>query len=71
MGNSGIEWVDHIFDWCVILLVDLARLLGVSYEEINLWVFVVIWPLLTIGLMARLVVLTVRCRRLEKRSSSN
>ena len=25
MGNSGIEWVDAIYDWAVIALVNLAK----------------------------------------------
>ena len=44
MANSGIVWIDTIFDWCVYLLYDAAQLLGISYEEINVWLFVFILP---------------------------
>lgn len=44
MANSGIPWIDATFDWCVYLLVDAASFLGISYEEINIWLFVIILP---------------------------
>lgn len=44
MANSGILWVDATYDWCVLLLVEWASLLGISYEEINVWLFVIIGP---------------------------
>lgn len=46
MGESGIYWIDVLFKWCVIFLVDLANVLGVTYEEINIYLFVFLLPLL-------------------------
>ena len=46
MGESGVGWVDTIFKICVYILVDLADLIGISYEAINIWIFVIIQPLL-------------------------
>ncbi|MBT5875756.1 MAG: hypothetical protein HOH43_20190 [Candidatus Latescibacteria bacterium] len=51
MANSGIVWIDSIFNWCVIALVELAKLLGITYEEINVWLFCVAWPVFTLTLM--------------------
>ena len=48
MGESGVSWVDTIFKICVYILVDLADLIGISYEAINIWIFVIIQPLLII-----------------------
>ena len=45
MANSGIYWIDVIFDWCVNFLYKIASLLGLSYEEINIWLFVVLGPI--------------------------
>ena len=45
MANSGINWIDVIFDWCVNFLYQVAGLLGISYEEINIWLFVIIGPI--------------------------
>ena len=46
MANSGIEWIDVTFNWCVWLLYKVAGLLGITYEEINIWLFVIIGPAL-------------------------
>ena len=45
MTNSDIYWVDITFDWCVKLLYLIADILGFTYEEINIWLFVIISPL--------------------------
>jgi len=45
LANSGINWIDVIFDWCVNFLYQVAGLLGISYEEINIWLFVIIGPI--------------------------
>tara|TARA_B100001248_G_scaffold245838_1_gene215987 strand:+ start:682 stop:909 length:228 start_codon:yes stop_codon:yes gene_type:complete len=46
MGNSGFELIDFIFKVCVIVLVDLANLIGISYEAINIIIFVFLQPAL-------------------------
>ena len=40
MGGSGIDWIDAIFRYCVVLLVNIAKVLGISYEALNIWVFI-------------------------------
>ena len=44
MANSGIYWIDVTFNWCVRLLYEVAGWLGITYEEINVWLFVVVMP---------------------------
>ena len=44
MGSSGFETIDFLFKVCVIILVDLANFLGISYEAINLIIFVLLQP---------------------------
>ncbi len=62
MANSGIVWIDKTFDWCVGLLYTTANFLGITYEEINVWVFVVVLPtILLISLAGNLMVI-VSCR---------
>ena len=51
MANSGIPWIDVIFDWAVIALYEVAGWFNITYEEINVWLFCIAWPLLTIALM--------------------
>jgi len=48
--------MDQIFDWCVNVLVYWAGILGITYKEINVWVFVILWPILTIILIGMLLI---------------
>jgi hypothetical protein len=65
LGNSGAPTIDYIFKLCVVLLTDLAQFLGTSYEAINIWIFVIIWPILTLYLILRVILLRVRLRRCQ------
>ena len=61
MGNSGFEFIDFIFKICVVVLVDLAELLGLSYEALNIIIFIIIQP--------ALIVLFFILWRIEKRKN--
>ena len=58
--------VDWIFEKCVLLLVWLANQLGMTYEAINVWIFVVIWPALTLVLIALVILQQMRIRKLAR-----
>jgi hypothetical protein len=45
VAKSGIYWIDVTFDWCVIALLYVADILGITYEEINVWLFCIILPI--------------------------
>jgi Flp pilus assembly protein TadB len=59
--------MDAIFDWCVEVLVYFAGVFGITYKEINVWVFVIIWPILTLALLTVLFLQQKRIRRLQQR----
>ena len=63
MANSGIEWVDNIFNFCVILLYNVGSLFGITYEEINVWLFVVIWPLISLIMFAEIIRLRLKINK--------
>lgn len=63
--------MDAIFDWCVEVLVYFAGMFGITYKEINVWVFVIIWPILTLVLIASTILQQIRIRRLLKRGSTD
>ena len=44
MGSSGFELIDFIFKISVIILVDLSNFLGLSYEAINIIIFIFLQP---------------------------
>ena len=62
MGGSGIDWIDAIFRYCVVLLVDLAKVLGISYEALNIWVFIIIQPLMIIFLFVWVLRLRIKVK---------
>ena len=45
MANSGIVWIDLVFDFGVMLLLVVGDSLGITYEEINVYLFCIVWPL--------------------------
>ena len=66
MANSGIAWIDTIFDWAVIALYQVAGLMGITYEEINVWLFCVAWPVVTLVLTYVALSLFRQNRRLRR-----
>ena len=69
MANSGIIWIDEIFNFCVILLYDISVILGISYEEINVWLFCIIWPIASLLLFAEVVRLRLKLSLLSNSKS--
>jgi len=60
--------MDQIFDWCVDALVYGAEILGITYKEINVWVFVILWPILTMILVGIIVMQRRIIQKLQKES---
>ena len=65
-ASSGINWVDKTFDFCVKLLFDVADIIGISYEEINVWIFCVIWPILTLIMFGEILRLRLKINSVNK-----
>ena len=63
--------MDTIFDWCVHLLVFLAAQLGITYKEISVWIFVIVWPIITLVLMVLVIWQQMRIRGLLKEVAAN
>ena len=66
MANSGIVWIDETFNFCVRLLYDLGSLIGITYEEINVWLFVILWPIASLLLFAEVIRLRLKLNFLDK-----
>ncbi|HEX2995841.1 MAG TPA: hypothetical protein VHP14_13530 [Anaerolineales bacterium] len=58
--------INQIFDWCVAVLVYWAGVLGMTYKEINVWVFVIVWPIVTLVLIAIIILQQRKIKRLSK-----
>ena len=66
MANSGITWIDIVFNWAVIALYEVAGWFSMTYEEINVWFFCVAWPILTLLLMYAVSFLVRQNRQLRR-----
>ena len=69
MANSGIIWINESFNFCVRLLYDISGILGISYEEINVWLFCIIWPIASLLLFAEVVRLRLKLSLLSNSKS--
>ena len=38
------NWINIIFDWCVNFLVNFANAIGITYEALNVFIFVIMVP---------------------------
>ena len=70
MANSGIPWIDLIFNVSVRWLYVSADWLGITYEEINVWLFCIVWPLITLVMTVWIVLLRRNIRRIQSLSGS-
>jgi hypothetical protein len=57
--------VDNVFQWCVDHLMWLAAATGTTYKQINVIIFCIIWPLLTVGLAALCLTQWAQIRKLR------
>ncbi len=49
--------IDLLFSLCVNFLLLVGKRVGMSYNEINIWIFCIIWPVLTLISIALNIVL--------------
>ena len=58
--------MDNIFNFCVELLLDCAKLTGMTYKEINVWIFCVFWPAIILALCFRNITFREKIKKLEQ-----
>jgi hypothetical protein len=58
---------ETIFDACVELLVWTANVCGTSYKAINVYIFVIAWPMLLVSMGAMLIWQRRKIAALERR----
>ena len=71
MANSGILIVDFLFNLAVRWLYAWAEFFGITYEEINVWIFVVSWPLSMTVSVFWITHLIFKINRLQRRLAMN
>lgn len=71
MANSGILWIDYTFNLAVRWLYTWAEIFGITYEEINVWLFVIGWPLQTISMLGVIKWFTCRLTLIRRAAALN
>lgn len=56
--------MSELFDLCVAILYKISDLTGLSYKEVNIWIFVIIHPLLSVSLIYYILKLRRKHKRL-------
>jgi hypothetical protein len=67
MADSGIVIVDLLFNLAVRWLYAWAKFFGLTYEEINVWIFVVSWPLSLMVATLWITYLLYKVKHLQQR----
>ena len=49
--ESKYQWIDTLFDWCVQTIKDFGQAFGMNYNEANILIFCIVWPLLFLYFM--------------------
>ncbi len=61
--------MNYAFDLCVKILLELADLFGTTYKAINVWIFVIIWPIFTLLLIGTVIFQRRKIRQLKSKVS--
>ena len=50
----------ELFYQCVNLLEEIANLTNMSYEEVNIWIFIIIGPTMVLSLLLWSIIITIK-----------
>ena len=62
------QFVHALFDWCVRILISGGHILGISYEEINIWIFCIIGPIAFVLMFTAIMWQWLLIRKLKRSS---
>ena len=66
LNGCSTDFINKLFDLCVDLLIWVSDKLGVSYEAINIWIFVIIEPIIFIIMISYIIHLRRKIKKLNK-----
>ena len=58
--------MSELFDVCVAILYWISDVTGLTYKEANIWIFVILHPILTIVLFYYIIILKKQIKNLNK-----
>ena len=59
--------IDEIFNLCVDILLEFAKCLGMTYNEINVYIFVIIMPLIFLIMFFIIIKQRIKIKNLNKK----
>ena len=62
-----LKIIREIFVYCADFIINTANLLDISYYEVNALLFVIIWPVLTIGLFVAVLKQRIQIKLLKNK----
>ena len=62
-----MDIVNFVYAYCTDFVINMANILGVSYYEVNTFIFVILYPLLLIGLTCLFIIQILRLRYWKKK----
>ena len=63
-NGCSSDFINKLFDLCVDLLIWLGDKLGISYEAINIWIFVIIEPIIFIIMLVLIIRYRLKIKKL-------
>ena len=66
LNGCSTDFINKLFDLCVDLLIWVSDKLGISYEAINIWIFVIIEPVIFIIMISYIIHLRRKIKKLNK-----
>ena len=63
--NELFEFVNFLYVYCTDFIINLANLTDLSYYEVNLIIFCLIYPTLTLGLFILFIIQKKRLKRIK------
>lgn len=69
--NNWDNFVNSLFQWCVDVLIAGGKALGISYNEINIWIFCIIEPIVFFIMLGVIIWQWKLIRQLKRNSKVN
>ena len=58
--------MNEVFDQCVRFLQLVSKLLGMTYQELNVWIFLIFEPIVFVILVIKIYLLTYKINNYER-----
>ena len=66
LQTSEYTNMNELFDLCVEILIYISRIFNISYQEANIWIFVIIEPIIFFIMLLYIIHLRKKITKLNK-----